>query len=155
MWTLQTLNYANVNLQIENSKTVESPRVHFKRITPISPRCATYEQKWGGSWQLHQHTCHKTSRTQNTYQYMSSYYTINDIDFWRVPIHGQGIEIRHHHPIRNMVKERETSFRICQFAWNMSICQFACLLQKQRWEKRWWCRRLYKKLYYIITVLQN
>ena len=34
------LNCANVIL-----KTVELSRVHFKRITPISPRCDTYEQK--------------------------------------------------------------------------------------------------------------
>ena len=31
-------------------------------------------------------------------------------------IHDQRIEIRHHHPIQNMVKERPISFRICQFA---------------------------------------
>ena len=36
------------------------------------------------------------------------------------------IEIRHHRTIQNMVKERQTSFRICQFAW------LQILLQKQR-----------------------
>ena len=30
--------------------------MHFKRIIPIPPRCATYEQKGGGSSQLHQYT---------------------------------------------------------------------------------------------------
>ena len=39
---------------------------------------------------------------------------------------GQRIEIRHHHTIRNTVKERQTSFRICQFAW------LQILLQKPR-----------------------
>ena len=35
-------------------------------------------------------------------------------------------EIRHHHPFRNMAKERQTSFRICQFTW------LQILLQEQR-----------------------
>ena len=90
------------------------------------------------------HTCHKTSRTQNTHQCISSKYKINDIKFWRVPIHGQRIEIRHHRPTQNMVKERQTSFRICQFT------KLQILLQKQRWEKRWWCRRIYKTITYKI-----
>ena len=69
---------------------------------------------------------------------MSSKYTNNDIDFWRVPIRGQRIEIRHHHPIRNTVKEQQTSLRICQLTW------LQILLKEQRLEKRWWCRRIYK-----------
>ena len=36
------LNCANVNRKFKDSKTVELSRVHFERITPISPRCATY-----------------------------------------------------------------------------------------------------------------
>ena len=48
------LNCANVNLKIGNSKIarhgdVELPRMYFRRITPISPRCATSEQKRVGS----------------------------------------------------------------------------------------------------------
>ena len=39
--------------------------------------------------------------------------------------------------------EQQLSFRICQFAW------LETLLQKQRWEKRWWCRHKFKRLYYI------
>ena len=75
---------------------MELPRVYLKRITPISSSRATYEQERGGSWQLHQHTCYKNSRSQSTHQYMSFKYAINDMDFWRVPIHGQRIENRHH-----------------------------------------------------------
>ena len=112
------LNCANVNLKIENSKiarlwschvcTLRELPLYRQDVLPINKK----------RWELtttSTHTCHKTSRTQNTHQCISSKYKINDIKFWRVPIHGQRIEIRHHRPTQNMVKERQTSFRICQF----------------------------------------
>ena len=39
----------DIKLKFEDNKTVELSRVHIKRIIPISPRCATYEQKRGDS----------------------------------------------------------------------------------------------------------
>ena len=52
MQLLVHLNCANVKpktRKFEDGKTVELSRVHFKKINPMSPRCATYEQKSGGS----------------------------------------------------------------------------------------------------------
>ena len=137
------LNCTTVNLKIEHSKIAKLWSCHagtLRELPPISPRCANYEQKRGGCWQLHQHTCHKHVKK---HQHMSSQYTFNGIDFWRVSIHSQRIKIRHHHLTQNMVKERQTSFRICQFVW------LQILLQEKRWKKRWWCKRIYERLYYI------
>ena len=38
--------------------------------------------------------------------------TLIELPLYNQDLHGQRIEIRHHHPIRNMIKEQQTSFRI-------------------------------------------
>ena len=136
------LNCTNVNLKIEHSKIAKLWSCHAGTLREL----ALYHQdvltmnKKEAVVDNYINTRHKHVKK---HQHMSSQYTFNGIDFWRVSIHSQRIEIRHHHLTQNMVKERQTSFRICQFVW------LQILLQEKRWKKRWWCKRIYERLYYI------
>ena len=141
MQLLVHLNCANVNLKQENLKmarlwsgyvcTLRKLPLYHQDLLPMNRKAVEVDNYINihviklQELKTHISICHLNTQSMTS--------TFDVFQF----------EIRHHHPFQNMVKEWQTSFRICQFTW------LQILLQEQRWEKRWWCRRIYKRLYYI------
>ena len=78
------LNCANVNLKIENSKIARLWSCHactLRKLPLYHQDVLSMNKKEVANDNYTNTLCHKTSRNQNTHQYMPSQYAISHIDF--------------------------------------------------------------------------